>query len=106
MASPPLVIKVNQLFHTFSLPGVAAKSPKSTDLATSIMQSSEKCTHLVRVAAKEQQVEGYGRHQIDQEPSLEVVHCYTARMGDDLVISANVRGPEIDQDVDDEGHVH
>lgn len=70
------------------------------------MQSTTTETHLVRRLSHEEQIEGYGSHQVDQKPSLQVVHGYFARMRDDLVVAAYVRRPEVDQDVHYEGHVH
>lgn len=62
--------------------------------------------YLVRVGAEEQEVEWNGSDQIDEEPSAQIVDRDLARVRHDLVIAVNVRRAEVDEDVDDEGHVH
>ena len=51
------------------------------------------------------QLPGNGCHKVDQEVRLEVVQRDLPRVGDELLARLDVRGAEVDQDVDHEEHV-
>lgn len=61
--------------------------------------------YLVCFWTEEEQVEGYGGNDVDDEPSPEVVDGNLAGVADHLVVRVDVRGPEVDEDVDDEHDV-
>ena len=61
--------------------------------------------YLVCLGTEEEQVEGYGGYDVDDEPSPEVVDGNLAGVADHLVVWVDVRGPEVDEDVDDEHDV-
>lgn len=61
--------------------------------------------YLVCLWTEEEQVEGYGGNDVDDEPSPEVVDGNLAGVADHLVVRVDVRGPEVDEDVDDEHDV-
>lgn len=65
-------------------------------------------TYLVRFGGRpgDQKVERYGGHQVDEEPSAEIVQRYLAGRRHHLVVLVHVRGPEVDGDVDDKRYVH
>lgn len=63
-------------------------------------------TYFIGVGAEKQQVKWHCSHQVDEKPTFEVVHCDPDRVGDDLVVPADVGGPEVDQDVHYEGDIH
>lgn len=63
-------------------------------------------TYLVCVAAKQQQVEGDGRHQVDEEPSPQVVDRYPPRVRHHLIRPIHVRCAKVDQDIYYESHIH
>lgn len=61
--------------------------------------------HLASVGAPKKDVERNGRHEVDDEPSFEVMHGDLPWMRDDFVIVVDVCGAEVDEDVDDESHI-
>ena len=63
-------------------------------------------THLVLLGSEEEQVEGDGGDEVNEEPALEVVGGYLARMTDHLLLAVDVSGAEVDHDVYDEHDVH
>ena len=46
------------------------------------------------------------REEIDDEPTLEVIHADDFGVGDDLAARSDERRVEIENDVDEEDHVH
>lgn len=56
--------------------------------------------------SKYEEVKGNGGHHVDEEPSFKVVHGDLGRVADHLVVGVDVRGAEVDEDVDDEHDVH
>ena len=62
--------------------------------------------HLVRIIGDEQQVKGYCRHDIDDEPSSEIVQGDLGRVGDNLVIVVHISSPEVYHYVHHEHYVH
>lgn len=63
-------------------------------------------SYLVRVRAKQQQVERNGCDEVDKEPASKVVHCDLTRVRHHLVVAVHIRSPEVYENVNNEGHVH
>ena len=62
-------------------------------------------THLIGVRAEQQEVKGYRRDDINEEPALEVVDSDLSRMTDHLVVFINIGCPKIDQNVNNEHNI-
>ena len=62
--------------------------------------------YLFRARAEYEQVEGDGRHDIDEEPAFEVVLGDPTWVAHHLVVVVDVGGAEVNEDVHDEHDVH
>lgn len=62
-------------------------------------------TYLVSVRANEKKVEGYGRHQVDDEPTLQVMDGYLCRMGHHFIVAIHESRAKIYDDVHYESDV-
>ena len=63
-------------------------------------------SNLVFLGSEHEQVERDSGDDVDEEPALEVMHGYATGLADDLVVLVHVCSAEVDQNVDDEHHVH
>lgn len=62
-------------------------------------------TYLVSVGANEEKVEGYGCHQVDDEPTLQVMDGYLCRMGHHFIVAVHESRAKIYDDVHYESDV-
>lgn len=62
-------------------------------------------TYLVSVGANEKKVEGYGGHQVDDEPTLQVMDGYLSRMGHHFIVAIHECRAKIYDDVHYESDV-
>lgn len=63
-------------------------------------------SHLIWTRSENKQVEWNGSNNVYEEPALEIVLRYAAWIADHLVVVIHVRGPEIDEDVNNEHDIH